>query len=94
MTIGKKYVVVLHENDAGTAVIDSVDFTGSFSYNGTYTSNVVVLMDDISSTTYDRFIVTYYWASAEGPNLGTVTVAALLADAVSQVNTAIPGSIA
>jgi len=93
MTIGKKYIITLHENDAGTAIIDTVNFTGSFTYNGAYTSNVVVLIDDISGNIHDRFIVTYYWAAAEGPNLGTVTVAALLADAVVQVNTALPGSI-
>lgn len=93
MTIGKKYVVILNENGSGTAVINSVDFTGTFSYNGAYTSNVVVLIDDISGNIHDRFIVTYYWAAAEGPDLATVTVAALLADAVIQVNTALPGSI-
>ena len=93
MTIGKKYVVILKENGSGTAVINSVDFTGTFTYNGAYTSNVVVLIDDVSGNIHDRFIVTYYWASGEGPNLATVTVAALLADAVIQVNTALPGSI-
>lgn len=91
MTVGTKYVVKFHENGSGTPVIDSLDFTGSFSYNGSYTSNVVVQFDDVAGTTNDRFIVTYYWASGAGPNLGTVTVAAMLADAVIQVNTVLPG---
>jgi hypothetical protein len=90
MTIGQKYVVKFHEDGTGTPVADSVDFSGSFSYSGSYTSNVVVQKDDISGTVNDRFIVTYYWANGAGPNLGTVTVAALLADAVAQVNTVLP----
>ena len=85
MTIGQKYVVKFHEDSTGTPVVDSVDFSGSFSYDESYTSNVVVQKDDISGT------VTYYWANGAGPNLGTVTVAAMLADAVSQVNTVLPG---
>lgn len=93
MTIGKKFVVIFHEDDNGAAIIDSLDLNGSFSYNGAYTSNAVVLVDDIAGTVHDRFIVTYYWATAEGPNLGTVTVATLLADAIVQVNTVLPGSI-
>lgn len=91
MTTGKKYTVIFHENSSGTPVIDSVDFTGEFSYNGAYVSNVVVKKDDIYMTNNDRFIVTYYWASGAGPNLATVTVAALLADAVAQVNAVLPG---
>lgn len=91
MTIGTKHVVVFHENSSGTPVIDSVGFTDTFTYNGAYTSNVVVKKDDQAETLNDRFIVTYYWASGAGPNLGTVTVAALLADAVVQVNTVLPG---
>lgn len=90
MTVGKKYVVIFHEVGT-TPTIDHLDFTGTFTYNGSYTSNVVVQFDDISGTTSDRFIVTYYWASGEGPNLATVTVAAMLADAVVQVNTVLPG---
>ena len=91
MTIGKKYVVKFHENDSGTPVIDSLDVTSSFSYDGAYTSNAVVQKDDISGSANDRFIVTYYWANGAGPNLGTITVAAMLADAVIQVNTVLPG---
>ena len=91
MTIGRKLIIRFHEDNTGTAVADTLDFTGSFSYNGSYTSNVVVQKDDISGTLNDRFIVTYYWANGAGPNLATVTVAALLADAVVQVNTVLPG---
>lgn len=91
MTIGRKIVVTFHEDSAATPVIDELDFTGTFTYNGAYTSNVVVKKDDISGVINDRFVVTYNWASGAGPNLATVTVAALLADAVIQVNTVLPG---
>lgn len=92
MTIGKKFVVVFHEEvDTSTPIIDSIDFTGQFSYNGAYASNVVVKKDDQASTVDDRFIVTYFWANGEGPNLASVTVAAMLSGAVAQVNAAMPG---
>ena len=93
MTIGQKYVVTLHEDGSGTAVIDQIDFTGSFSYNNVYTSNVVVLFNDIADTINDSYIVTYYWADGEGPNLTSATIADILSDAIIQVNTVLPGSI-
>ncbi len=93
MTVGKKYTIIFHEDSGGVPVIDSLDFTGEFSYTGPYVSNVVVKKDDVHMTNNDRFIVTYYWAAGAGPNLGTVSVATLLADAVSQVNTVLPDDV-
>lgn len=93
MAVGKKIVIVISESSAGAPVLDSMDFTGRFSYNGTYTSNVSVKKDDIASTTNDRFIVTYFYAATEDPDLSTATVDDLVSDAITQINTAFPGSI-
>lgn len=93
MSIGRKIVVTFHEADDGTPVADLLELTDTFTYNGAYTSNVVVKKDDVSGTTKDRFVVTYYWKSGEGPNLATATVQALLDDAVVQVNAAMTGEV-
>ena len=97
MAVGKKIVIVISEISsglsAGTPVLDSMDFTGSFSYNGSYTSNVSVKKDDIAGINYDRFIVTYFYAATEDPDLSTATVDDLVSDAITQINTAFPGSI-
>lgn len=96
MATGKKYVVVVHEAAAdGARVLDSVDLTGEFHYDGSYSSNNVVLRDESYTDTinHDRFIVTFYWAAGAEPNLSTKTLNALRDDAVNAVNTAYPGSI-
>jgi hypothetical protein len=94
MSLGTKYTVVFHEEvGSGNPIIDSIDFTGKFSYTGDYVSNVVVKKEDQATAEYSRFIVTYFWAEGEGPNLSTVTVAALLADAFAQVSAAMPDEI-
>jgi len=92
MSTGKKYVISFHVEAGPTPVIDNIDLSGTFTYNGTYTSNVVVKKDDLANTDLDRYIVTYYWAAGEAPAL-TTTLAGMLSDAVSQVNTVLPGEI-
>lgn len=93
MTIGRKIVVTFHEAADGTPVADKLELTDTFTYNGVYTSNVVVKKDDVAETNKDRFVVTYYWASGAGPNLATATIQSLLNDAVAQVNSAMSGEV-
>lgn len=93
MTIGRKIVVTFHEADDGTPVADRLELTDTFTYNGSYTSNVVVKKNDIAGTNKDRFVVTYYWAAGAGPNLSTATIQSLLDDAVVQVNAAMSGEV-
>lgn len=93
MTIGRKVVVEFHEDLAGVAVVDHLHFTDTFSYNGTYVSNVVVKKDDQAQTNNDKFVVTYFWADGAGPNLASISVAALLADAIVQVKSVMPNEV-
>lgn len=94
MTIGKKYVVGFHESEPfGELKLDFLEFQGTFSYNGAYTSNVVVKKGDIAGSDFDNFTVTYYWAAGEEPDLTAVTPTALMLDAAGQVNSVIPNSV-
>ena len=100
MTVGNIYVVQFHMNTAlppavppvaATPVLDKLDFSGTFSYTGAYTSNVVVQMNDIADTPNNVFVVTYYWAHGSAPNLAAVSVNSFLTDAIAQVSAVLPG---
>ena len=94
MAVGTKYVVTIRHDVSLGPIIEAVDFRGSFSYQAPYTSKVVVQQADLDgpADVFDGWVVTYYWADAEGPDLGTVTVQTLLDDAVDDVNSAFPGA--
>lgn len=91
MATGKKYTVKYHlvEN---TPVLDSIDFSGTFSYTGSYTTNAVCSRDSVNIgatgvTTDDAFTVVTNYASGEAPATST-TQATFLSTAVSAVATA------
>ena len=88
-TIGTKHVVNF-QVISGTPVIKSLDFTGLFTYDGVYVSNIVVQFDDIANTTNDHYNVTFYWTNGAAPDLTTVTIAQLLSDAKDAVNAVLP----
>jgi len=102
MSIGKKFVVTIAFNESnGNPFVESLDLGETFSYadeGDPYLSATQVMRDDrngidndipgMTFTLWNRYIVTFFWADGDEPNVVTYTVNNFLLDAMAEISNA------
>lgn len=103
MAVGKKFVVTVAFDELGNAYAERLDLGETFSYadplqegDPSYQSAVQVKVDDrggvddelVMSTLLNRYVVVFFWAAGDEPDVTSYTVNQFLLDAIAEISNA------